>query len=231
MHHLKIYFYGVLWQKGRFRCFIKEQPWFSEKAMAPHSSTLAWKIPWTGEPGGLQSMGSQRVGHDWATSLSCIGEGTGNPLQCSSLENPRDRGALWAAIYGVTQSRTRLKRLSNLAAALVLANPPKLFMWLGFCVANDVHGLQDRLESTWEEPKAKDRRPGFSSDLLHDLGEVMATSSSPLPVPHIWQQLGIRRPAKLLLGWHFQHLKQPYNELNLKSLIRENSDDFTIIDT
>ena len=41
-----------------------------EKAMAPHSSTLAWKIPWTEEPGRLQSMGSQRVGHDWATSLS-----------------------------------------------------------------------------------------------------------------------------------------------------------------
>ena len=42
----------------------------SEKAMAPTSSTLAWKIPWTGEPGGLQSMGSLRVRHDWATSLS-----------------------------------------------------------------------------------------------------------------------------------------------------------------
>ena len=42
----------------------------SEKVMAPHSSTLAWKIPWTEEPGGLQSMGSLRVGHDWATSLS-----------------------------------------------------------------------------------------------------------------------------------------------------------------
>jgi len=42
----------------------------AEKAMAPHSSTLAWKIPWTEEPGGLQSMGSPRVGHDWATSLS-----------------------------------------------------------------------------------------------------------------------------------------------------------------
>ena len=41
-----------------------------EKAMAPHSSTLAWQIPWTEEPGGLQSMGSLRVGHDWATSLS-----------------------------------------------------------------------------------------------------------------------------------------------------------------
>ena len=42
----------------------------SEKAMAPHSSTLAWKIPWTEEPGRLRSMGSLRVGHDWATSLS-----------------------------------------------------------------------------------------------------------------------------------------------------------------
>ena len=46
-------------------------------------------------------------------SLSCIGEGNGNPLQCSCLENPRDGGAWWAAIYGVTQSRTRLKWLSS----------------------------------------------------------------------------------------------------------------------
>ena len=46
-------------------------------------------------------------------SLSCIGEGNGNPLQCSCLENPRDRCAWWAAIYGVAQSRTRLKRLSS----------------------------------------------------------------------------------------------------------------------
>ena len=42
----------------------------AEKAMAPHSSTLAWKIPWVEEPGGLQSMGSRRIGHSWATSLS-----------------------------------------------------------------------------------------------------------------------------------------------------------------
>ena len=82
--------------------------------MAPHFSTLAWKIPWTEEPGGLQSMGSLRVGHDWVTSLSlsCIGEGNGNPLKCSCLKNPRDGGAWWAAVYGVTQSRTQLKRLS-----------------------------------------------------------------------------------------------------------------------
>ena len=46
-------------------------------------------------------------------SLSCIGEGNGNPLQCPCLENPRDGGAWWAAVYGVAQSRTRLKRLSS----------------------------------------------------------------------------------------------------------------------
>ena len=51
-------------------------------------------------------------------SLSCIGEGNGSPLQCSCLENPRDRGAWWAAVYGVPQSRTRLKWLSG----IVLSN-------------------------------------------------------------------------------------------------------------
>ena len=79
------------------------------------NSTLAWKIPWTEEAGGPQSVGSLRVGQDSTTSLSlsCIGEGNGNPLQCSCLENPRDGGASWAAVYGVAQSRTRLKRLGS----------------------------------------------------------------------------------------------------------------------
>ena len=85
--------------------------------MAPLSSTLARKIPWTEEPGGLQSMRSlesdttERL--HFHSSLSCIGEGNGNPLQNSCLENPRDGGAWWAAVYGVAQSRTRLKRLSS----------------------------------------------------------------------------------------------------------------------
>ena len=91
--------------------------YYSEKAMVPLSSTLAWKIPWMEEPDGLQSMGSQSVRHDWGTSLhfslSCIGEGNGNPLQCSCLENPRDGEAWWAAVYGVSQSRTRLEQLSS----------------------------------------------------------------------------------------------------------------------
>ena len=140
--------------------------------MAAHSSTLAWKLPWTEEPGGLQSMGSLRIRHDWATSLSlftfmhwrrqrpptpvllpakshgrrspvgcspwareewdtterlhfhfslsCIGEGNGNPLQCSCLENPKDGGASWAAVYGVAQSQTRLKRLSSSCTSTLL---------------------------------------------------------------------------------------------------------------
>ena len=82
-----------------------------ENGTATHSSILAWRIPWTEEPGKLQSLGSLRVGHDWATS--CIGEGTGNLLQCSCLENTRDGGAWWTAVYGVTQSQTRLKWLSS----------------------------------------------------------------------------------------------------------------------
>ena len=91
--------------------------WTAEKAMATHSSTLGWKIPWTEEPGRLQSMGSLRVGMTerlhFHFSLSCTGDGNGNPLQCSCLENPGDGGAWWAPIYGVTQSRTLLKWLSS----------------------------------------------------------------------------------------------------------------------
>ena len=86
-----------------------------EKAMAPHFRTLAWKIPWVEEPGRLQSMGSLRIGHDWATSLSLFTFMHWRrkwQLQCSCLENPRDGEAWWAAIYGVAQSWTRLKWLS-----------------------------------------------------------------------------------------------------------------------
>ena len=65
--------------------------------MAPHSSVPVLTTEWP----------------HFHFSLSCIGEGNGNPLQCSCLENPRDRGAWWAAVYGVTQSWTQLKWLSS----------------------------------------------------------------------------------------------------------------------
>ena len=54
-------------------------PRFMEKEMATHFSVFAWRIPWTEEPDGLQSMGSQRVGHDWATNTQCV---THSPLFC-----------------------------------------------------------------------------------------------------------------------------------------------------
>ena len=111
-------------------------------SMAPHSSTLAWKIPWTEEPGGLQSMGSlesettERLHFHF--SLSCIGEGNGNPLQCSCLENPSDREAWWAAISGVAQSRTRLKRLSSSSSSSVAPRATE-------CCFGDEQGKQSLL--------------------------------------------------------------------------------------
>ena len=98
-----------------------------EKAMASHSSTFAWKIPWMEEPGRLQSRGwleldtTERLHFHF--SLSSIGEGNGNPLQCSCLENPRDGGAWWAAIYG---SHRVGHDWSNLAAAAAALS----FLWI-----------------------------------------------------------------------------------------------------
>ena len=85
--------------------------------MAPHSSTLAWKIPWTEEPGRLQPMGSRRVGHDWETSLSLFTfmhwRRKWQPTPVFLPGESQGRGAWWAAIYGVAQSWTQLKWLSS----------------------------------------------------------------------------------------------------------------------
>ena len=76
-------------------------------------STLAWEIPWMEEPGGCSPWGHEESDMTerlhFHFSLSCIGKGNGNPLRCSCLDNPRDGGTWWAAVYGVAQSRTRLK--------------------------------------------------------------------------------------------------------------------------
>ena len=85
--------------------------------MAPHSSTLAWKIPWTEEPGGLQSMGSLRVGHDSATSLSLFTfmhwRTKWQPTPVFLPEESQGRGSLVGCRYGVAQSQTLLKQLSS----------------------------------------------------------------------------------------------------------------------
>ena len=96
--------------------------------MATHSSTLASKIPWMEEPCRLQSTGLLRTERlHFHFLLSCIGEGNGNPLQRSCLENPRDWEALWAAVYGIAQSRTRLKQLSSsICFSIIIKNRVKM---------------------------------------------------------------------------------------------------------
>ena len=98
--------------------------WATQKAMATHSSTLAWKISWTEEPGRLQSIGSLRVGHNWATSLSLFTfmhwRRKWQPTPVFLPGQPRNRGAWWAAIYGVTQSQTRLKWLSSSSIEMII---------------------------------------------------------------------------------------------------------------
>ena len=89
-----------------------------EEGMATHSSVPAWRIPWAEEAGGhrsprgrTESDTTERLAFPF--SLSRLGEGNGNPPQCSCLENPRDGGARRATVYGVAQIRTRWKRLSS----------------------------------------------------------------------------------------------------------------------
>ena len=95
---------------GRFAFWIQRRQWHPTPVLLPEKShgqrSLVGCSPWC-----LKELDMTEWLH-FHFSLSCIGEGNGNPLQCSCLENPRDGGALWAAVYGVTQSRTRLKRLS-----------------------------------------------------------------------------------------------------------------------
>ena len=96
--------------------------------MAPYSSTLAWKIPWMEEPGRLQSMGSLRVRHDWATSLSLFTfmhwRRKWQPTPVFLPGESQGPGAWWATIYGVAQSQTRLK----LAAAVATSEIKFVFL-------------------------------------------------------------------------------------------------------
>ena len=90
---------------------VCQMQWHPTPVLLPGKShgqrSLVGCSPW-----GCEELDTTERLH-FSFSLTCIGEGNGNPLQCSCLENPRDRGAWWAAVYGVAQSQTRLKRLSS----------------------------------------------------------------------------------------------------------------------
>ena len=123
-------------------CGVGEDPWLN---LLLGLSTF-WRHPTPvllpGKPHGCRSLiGCSLWSHEESDmteqlhfSLSCIGEGNGNPLQCSCLENPSDGGAWWAAIYGVAQSRTQLKRLSSsssrvISSILIIVLSSRIFSW------------------------------------------------------------------------------------------------------
>ena len=97
-----------------WECVYRRRQWHPTPVLLPGKShgqrSLVGCSPW-----GREKLDTTERLH-FHFSLSCIGEGNGNPLQCSCLENPRDGGAWWAAVYGVTRSRTRLKRLCSSSA-------------------------------------------------------------------------------------------------------------------
>ena len=121
---IRIFFFSVI--RSSISIKVHRSVPCLEKAVAPHSSTLAWKIhgqrslvdysPWDRE----ESDTTEQL--HFRFSVWCIGEGNGNPLQCSCLENPRDGGAWWAAISGVTQSRTQLKWLGSSSSSSMLGS-------------------------------------------------------------------------------------------------------------
>ena len=110
------------------------------KGTLPHSSTLAWKIPWKEEPGRLQSMGLRRVRHDWATSLLLFTfmhwRRKWQPTPVFLPGESQERGAWWAAIYGVTQSQTRLKWLSSSSIFIFVPTIKKCIFFLKLDISN-----------------------------------------------------------------------------------------------
>ena len=106
---LEVHLFKIFFSKGML--ISRRRQWHPTPVLSPEKShgwrSLVGCSPWDRE----ESDMTERLHFHF--SLSCIGEGHGNPLQCSCLENSREGGAWWAAVYGVAQSRTRLKRLSS----------------------------------------------------------------------------------------------------------------------
>jgi len=150
----------VLEVSGPGKCSTLSQVAMSREALIGEDYVLLRRRQWhptpvllPGKSHGQRSLvGCSPWGH-WGSdtlhfhfSLSCIGEGNGNPLQCSCLENPRDGGVWWAAVYGVAQSRTRLKWLSSsMCCSEILVFELKAVNWLG----SDIWSIA----SVWGERK------------------------------------------------------------------------------
>ena len=145
--------------------------------MATHSSTLAWKIPLTEEPGRLQSIGSWRVRHDWATSLSLFTfMHWRRKWQPTPVFLPRESQgwrSRWAAVYGVAQSRTRLKWLSSSSSntGFIIS----LLIWLSLAISvNHIFILP-----TIQSPRASLLCPPLllASELIRKLRKIISSTS------------------------------------------------------
>ena len=127
--------------------FLWRRQWQPTPVLLPGKShgwrSLVGCNPW----GGTESDTTERLHFHF--SLSCIREGNGNPLQCSCLENPKDGGAWWAAVYGVAQSRTRLKRLSSSSSSCLPHNRPIIKRWGAETRNSDFIWKARRLKRWW----------------------------------------------------------------------------------
>ena len=110
--------------------------WHPTPVLLPGKSHGRWSLVGCSPWGRKESDTTEQLYFDF--SLSCIGEGNGNPLQCPCLENPRDGEAWWAAIYGVAQSQARLKRLSSSSSSRLIKYQriTSILLRLGFRLLN-----------------------------------------------------------------------------------------------
>ena len=120
-----------IWILHHFNVPYQRRQWHPTPVLLPGKSH-GWRSLVGGSPWGCWGSDTTERLH-FHFSLSCIGEGNGNPLQRSCLENPRDRGAWWAAVYAVAQSWTRLKWLSSSSSTRFIGKNAKIHWALSFC--------------------------------------------------------------------------------------------------
>ena len=133
---------GFLWDLWLSMGFFQRRQWQPTPVLLPGKSH-GWRSLEGCSPWGCEESDTTGQLH-FHFSLPCIGGGNGNPLQCSCLENPRDGGAWWAAVYGVAQSRTRLKRLSSSSSMGFFRRE----QWSGLPYPPLGHLLQPEIEPT-----------------------------------------------------------------------------------
>ena len=164
-------------RRGEYKCRILEMHGNQETSNLKQScvsyiyryrlsSTLAWKIPWSlvgCSPWGHEELDTTERLH-FHFSLSCTGEGNGNPLQYSCLENPRDGGTWWAAVYGVTQSQTRLKQFSRLLYQKPHGNhKPKMYNKCTYTKEQSKHNIKDGYQITEQKRKGRKKTYRFKT--------------------------------------------------------------------